>query len=190
MSQKSLIAIGVLVSTGIICFLIYQLLIAPSPLQDREKVIGDIIRNWQHSHPSDNRFVILADFKNTAAFDKETGLIWELAPDPTYATWNEARRICGSRTTGGHKGWRLPSPAEMRSLVGPAVDAPGPHIPPGHPFVNIQETSYWTVVPQANLPSYAQYLDNFLGNVLSFVKIYTFPVWCVRGPVAEKGREP
>ena len=77
-------------------------------------------------------------------------------------------------TTGGQKGWRLPSPAEMRSLVGPAVDSPIPNIPPGHPFLNIQPTAYWTVVPEANQPSYARYVDAFLGNVLSFIKIYTY----------------
>jgi hypothetical protein len=73
----------------------------------------------------------------------------------------------------------------MRSLVGPAVDSPIPNIPPGHPFLNIQATSYWTVVPEANQPSYARYVDAFLGNVLSFVKIYTYPVWCVRGPIKQ-----
>jgi hypothetical protein len=26
-------------------------------------------------------------------------------------------------------------------------------------------------------------VDAFLGNVLSFVKVYTYPVWCVRGPI-------
>jgi len=187
MIQKSLIALGLLISIGIVGFLTYQLMIAPSSLtKDKEKVIGDIIRNWQNIHPSDNRFAILSDFEKTAVLDKETGLIWELSPEPTPVTWNEARLACRSRTTGGHLGWRLPSPAEMRSLVGPAIDAPGPNIPPGHPFLNIQDTSYWTVVPEENLPSYAQYIDAFLGNVLSFVKIYTFPVWCVHGPLSSE----
>jgi hypothetical protein len=191
MTQKSLIAIGVLFFATIVCFLIDQLMITPSPLtQDKEKVIGDIIQNWQHSHPSDNRFVILAAFQNTAVLDKETDLVWELAPEPTRVTWNEARIICRGRATGGKKGWRLPAPGEMRSLVGPAVDSPVPHLPPGHPFLNIQPTSYWTVVPEDNQPSYAQYVDAFLGNVLTFLKIYTYPVWCVRGPVIGKDLEP
>ena len=151
--------------------------------QEREEVIATIIQNWQQAHPAVQRFMVLPDFNNEAALDKDTGLIWEVSPQPRTVTWNEARATCVTRATGGQKGWRLPAPAEMRSLVGPAVDSPIPNIPPGHPFLNIQPTSYWTVVPEANQPSYARYVDAFLGNVLSFIKIYTYPVWCVRGPI-------
>lgn len=157
--------------------------------QGREEVIATIIKNWQQTHPA-QRFMILPDFNNDAVLDKDTNLIWELSPTPTPVTWNEARATCITRTTGGQKGWRLPAPAEMRSLVGPAVDSPIPNIPPGHPFLNIQPTAYWTVVPEANQPSYARYVDAFLGNVLSFIKIYTYPVWCVRGPIKQDENDP
>jgi hypothetical protein len=184
MTAKFLIATGILVLLAGLGILAYQLSGAPSsPSQEKDRLIADIIHDWQTAHPSENRFVLMPPFNNAAVLDKETGLVWELAPDSTRVTWNEARRTCVRRDTGGQKGWRLPSPSEMRSLVGPAVDAPGPNIPPGHPFLNIQSTSYWTVVPEANLPSYARYVDAFLGNVLSVIKIYTFPVWCVRGPL-------
>lgn len=155
------------------------------PAAEKQVVIADIVQNWQQAHPATNRFVILPDFNNEAVLDTDTGLIWEIAPKPTTITWNQARTTCVTRATGGQKGWRLPAPVEMRSLVGPAVDSPIPNIPPGHPFLNIQPTSYWTVVPEANQPSYAKYVDAFLGNVLSFIKIYTFPAWCVRGPIEQ-----
>lgn len=151
----------------------------------REIVIADILHNWQEAHPAASRFLILPEFNNEAVLDTDTGLIWEIAPRSTAITWNEARSICLTRATGGQKGWRLPAPAEMRSLVGPAVDSPIPNIPPGHPFVNIVPTSYWTVVPENHQPAYAKYVDAFLGNVLSFIKIYTYPAWCVRGPIEE-----
>ncbi|UVT15892.1 MAG: DUF1566 domain-containing protein [Nitrospira sp.] len=172
---------AILIIIGASALLGYQLLTRPAT--HKEALIADIIQNWQNTHPSAHRFVILPDFNNDAVLDKDTGLIWEISPQPTTVTWNEARATCVTRATGGQKGWRLPAPAEMRSLVGPAVDSPIPHLPPGHPFSNIQPTSYWTVVPEANQPSYARYVDAFLGNVLSFIKIYTYPVWCVRGPI-------
>ncbi|MDF0664625.1 MAG: DUF1566 domain-containing protein [Nitrospira sp.] len=172
-----------LVVIGAFCLLAYTQI--RSHTQGREEVIATIIKNWQQAHPAAQRFVILADFKNEAVLDKDTSLIWELSPITTSVTWNEARATCLTRATGGQRGWRLPAPAEMRSLVGPAVDSPIPNIPPGHPFVNIQPTSYWTVVPEANQPSYARYVDAFLGNVLSFTKLYTYPVWCVRGPIKQ-----
>lgn len=154
-----------------------------TPAPEREEVIADIIRNWQNAHPAGHRFSLLPTFNNDAVLDKETGLVWELSPQAVTVTWNEARTTCVNRVIGGQKGWRLPAPSEMRSLVGPAVDAPGPNLPPGHPFLNVQPTSYWTVVPEANQPSYARYVDAFLGNVLSLVRVYTFPVWCVQGPM-------
>lgn len=153
------------------------------PTSQKDALIADIIKNWQEAHPSAERFLILSEFRDEAVLDKDTSLIWEIAPQATSVTWNEARLTCAKRVTGGQRGWRLPAPAEMRSLVGPAVDSPIPNIPPGHPFLNIQPTSYWTVVSEANQPSYAKYVDAFLGNVLSFLQIYTYPVWCVRGPL-------
>ncbi|NGZ09014.1 MAG: DUF1566 domain-containing protein [Nitrospira sp. LK70] len=172
-----------LVVIGAFCLLAYTQI--KSHTQGKEEVIATIIKNWQQAHPAAQRFVILADFNNEAVLDKDTSLIWELSPMTTSVTWNEARATCLTRATGGQRGWRLPAPAEMRSLVGPAVDSPIPNIPPGHPFMNIQPTSYWTVVPEANQPSYARYVDAFLGNVLSLTKLYTYPVWCVRGPIKQ-----
>lgn len=184
MRAKWIIVIGILVVMGGIGLFVGQLL--PGPVgtsAGKEEVIAEIIRNWQKAHPADRRFVILPTYSSEAVLDKETGLVWELAPQAAAVTWNEARVLCTTRETGGQRGWRLPAPSEMRSLVGPAVDASGPNLSPGHPFLNVQPTSYWTVVPEANQPSYAKYLDAFLGNVLSLTRIYTFPVWCVRGPV-------
>lgn len=150
---------------------------------EKEEFLTSVIQDLNKKFPAAERFVLLSSFGNEAVLDKKTGLVWERAPQAATVTWNEARTVCPSRLIGGQKGWRLPSPSEMRSLVGPSVDAPGPNLPPGHPFLNVQPSSYWTVVPAANLPAYAQYLDAFLGNVLSLVKFYTFPVWCVRGPL-------
>lgn len=184
MKGKWIIGAGILVAMGGLYSLGKGLFHAPPGMSaEKEEVIAEIIRNWQHAHPADRRFVILPTYNNNAVLDKETGLVWEMTPEAAVVTWNEARLLCPTRRTGGQNGWRLPAPSEMRSLVGPAVDAPGPNLPPGHPFLNVQPSSYWTVVPEANQPSYAKYLDAFLGNVLSLTRIYTFPVWCVRGPV-------
>lgn len=180
---KLLIAVGLFILTASLCLIGYMLIGTPSTTSsEKDAVLADIIRNWQQAHPAEKRFVLMPNFNNEAVLDKETSLVWELSPQAANVTWNEARATCPKRLTGGQKGWRLPAPAEMRSLVGPAVDSPVPHLPPGHPFLNIQPTSYWMVVPEANQPSYARYVDAFLGNVLSFLRIYTYPVWCVQGP--------
>jgi hypothetical protein len=184
MPSSWLIRIGILATVVGAGLLGYLLLGAPAthPVA-KEEFLAEVIQNLNKNFPASERFVLHSAFNGQAVLDKKTGLVWEKAPERTTVTWNEARTICVQRAIGGQKGWRLPAPSEMRSLVGPSVDAPGPNLPPGHPFLNIQPSSYWTVVPAANLPDYAQYLDAFLGNVLSLVRIYTFPVWCVRGPL-------
>jgi len=184
MPTSWIVRIGLIIlvgGIGLIGYLLWVDLVTNQPA--KEQFLAEVIQNLNKNFPASERFVVLSPLNHEAVLDKKTGLVWEKSPQTMTVTWNEARAICVQRTIGGQRGWRLPSPSEMRSLVGPSVDAPGPNLPPGHPFLNVRSSSYWTVVPAANLPSYAQYLDAFLGNVLSIVRIYTFPVWCVRGPL-------
>ena len=184
MQTSWVIRIGILALVGGLCFLGYRLAGTPATTPSaKEELLAGVIRNRDKAMPAAERFVLLSGFNNEAVLDKTTGLVWEKSPQPSTFTWNEARVTCNKRAIGGRKGWRLPSPADLRSLVGPFVDSPGPHLPSGHPFVNVQPSSYWSVVPEANLPDYARYVDAFLGNVLSFIRLYNFPVWCVRGPM-------
>lgn len=150
-----------------------------------EELLAEVIRDWHNLYPSAQRFEILAAFNHDAVLDRTTGLVWEKSPQPATVTYNEARRICSSRAVGAQKGWRLPSPIELRSLVGPIRGLSRPHLPPNHPFLNVQATSYWAMVSEADHGPYGKYVDAFLGNILSFFKIktFSFPVWCVRGPL-------
>lgn len=176
--------IGIVALVGGLCLVGYKLGGTPATAPPvKEELLAGVIRNWDKALPASQRFVILSAFNNDAVLDKNTGLVWEKSPQTTTTTWNVARTTCANKAVGGQKGWRLPSPAELRSLVGPFVDSPGPTLPPGHPFLNVQSASYWSVVPDADLPSYARYADVFLGNVLSLFKSFSFPVWCVRGPM-------
>jgi hypothetical protein len=151
----------------------------------KEELLAGVIQNWHKAHPATQRFAMLSAFNNDAVLDKTTGLVWEKSPQTTTVTWNEARTKCVNKAVGGQKGWRLPSPVELRSLVGPIRGLSRPILPPSHPFLNVQVTSYWSVVPEAHLPSYARNVDAFLGNMLSLFnfKMFSFPVWCVRGPM-------
>ncbi len=178
--------IGIAALVAAVCFLGYTLRGTSDTTQPmKEELLADLIRNWHKAHPSAERFVILAGFNNDAVLDRTTGLVWEKSPPTAIMTWNEARTFCVGRAVGGQKGWRLPSPIELRSLVGPIRGLSQPRLPPNHPFLNVQATSYWSVVPEAELGPYGRYVDAFLGNVLSLfhLKMFSFPVWCVRGPI-------
>jgi hypothetical protein len=136
---------------------------------------------WDQKLAADTRFVVLTNWGSQAVLDKETGLVWERAPVTTTSTWPEATLACATRTTGGRKGWRLPSMPELASLVAPSVAAPGPTLPAGHPFLTVQSFPYWSATTVADNPSLAWDVSFFNGNVNNGFKIGSFPVWCVRG---------
>lgn len=145
--------------------------------------IGAIpLESWDDKIPNaGNRFKVLSEFGGQAVLDKETQLVWEQSPVTTLHTWSDARVQCTSRTTGGRKGWRLPSVHELASLIDPSVPNPGPTLPPGHPFLNVQASIYWSASTFVGIPTLAWDVVFESGNVHSINKTATYYVWCVRG---------
>jgi hypothetical protein len=128
------------------------------------------------------RFLVLSNFASAAVLDRETGLVWERSPDTTPTNWNLARFACAGKNVGSRKGWRLPSFAELATLVDPSVAFPGPTLPPGHPFTNVQSFWYWAATTDGFNPGLAWGVYFAAGDVFSFGKhdpdVF---VWCVRG---------
>jgi hypothetical protein len=85
------------------------------------------------------------------------------------------------RTTGNLMGWRLPSMPELASLVDPSAAFGELHLPPGHPFTNVQANNYWTATTFADLPAQAWAVQFSFGGVQSTAKFGPLQVWCVRG---------
>ena len=136
---------------------------------------------WDQNLPAAQRFVVLAAFANAVVLDRETGLVWEQAPQTTSEPWSSARFQCTSRRTGGREGWRLPSVHELASLIDPSVAPPGPTLPPGHPFTNVQSALYWSASTFADFPTGAWFVGFNDGFVGFNDKTLSFPAWCVRG---------
>jgi hypothetical protein len=146
--------------------------------------LSGVTQNWDKVLPAARRFVVLAAFDNAAVLDKETGLVWEQSPTTTVDDWNDARSQCTTRTTGGRKGWRLPSVHELASLVDPSVAAPGPTLSPGHPFVGVQagqSTGYLSASTSADNPTSAWAVRFLNGNAIPSPKNSLNLAWCVRG---------
>lgn len=137
--------------------------------------------NWDKALPSTQRFVMLAAFNNDAVRDNNTGLVWEKSPQTVPATWNGARFACINKNIGGQKGWRLPSIPDLASLIDPSVAPPGPTLPSGHPFNNIQSAGYWSATTNAEDASDAWFVYFGRGFVDHDGKAHTGHVWCVRG---------
>jgi len=145
--------------------------------------IGAIpLESWDDKIPNaGTRFKVLAEFGGQAVLDKETQLVWEQSPATIVSSWATARLQCTSRTTGGRKGWRLPSVHELASLIDPSVASPGPTLPSGHPFTNIQSHGYWSATTDAEFTTHAFIGGLAFAHVASWEKTTNFYFWCVRG---------
>ena len=139
---------------------------------------------WDQKKAPDSRFVVLTNWASQAVLDKETGLVWEKSPTPvTGNNWYGARDHCLiGLTTGNRKGWRLPSMPELASLIDASVAAPGPTLPAGHPFTNVQSASYFSATTNASTNTHVWSMNFNNGAVLnSALKLDPGGVWCVRG---------
>ena len=99
------------------------------------KTLDEIPPTWSQKLPAAQRFVLVLD--GAAVLDKETGLVWERVPSTSKIDWFYAEYECYSKTVGGRKGWRLPSVAELASLIDPTQS--NPKLPSGHPFQIAQD---------------------------------------------------
>ncbi|HEX4968446.1 MAG TPA: DUF1566 domain-containing protein, partial [Nitrospiraceae bacterium] len=122
---------------------------APPPFPAPTDLSG-VTQNWDKNLPSASRFTVLANFGGAAVRDNNTGLEWEQSPTITTMDWLNARFECANRTIGNLKGWRLPSIPELASLVDPSVAFGEVHLPPGHPFTNVQTNNYWSATSFAD----------------------------------------
>ena len=102
--------------------------------------------SWDKKFTGANRFNVLGAFGNAAVFDKETGLVWELAPSTDTFTPSEAHRHCNATVLGNRFGWRLPTIQELASLLDPTGGEPA--LTSDHPFINVVTNDcYWSATP-------------------------------------------
>lgn len=115
----------------------------------KEDPHAGVTPNWDKVLPVETRFTVLADFGGAAVRDNETGLVWEKEPALTTATWGYALSGCANKAVGGRKGWRIPSVAELSSLVDPNSTA-AVRLPANHPFTGVQSAVYWSASSNAD----------------------------------------
>jgi hypothetical protein len=85
---------------------------------------------WDRTIDSPKRFEVPKAFDSEAVLDQETGLVWQRAPETVAAPWGLSYDACVLATIGGRGGWRLPTAAELLSLLPAGGDA----LPAGDPF--------------------------------------------------------
>ena len=137
--------------------------------------------SWDQTLPAAQRFIVLSNFNSQAVLDRETGLVWERAPDTDPRVWDFAQTLCLSKNVGGRKGWKLPSIQELASLIDPTTA--GPALPVGHPFIGVQSFNYWSATtatsPTTGTAARTVYFgDGGFSSVLKSDQVFA---WCVRG---------
>jgi len=150
---------------------------AAAPVKDDPH--AGLTQAWDKNLPSASRFTVLTDFGGAAVRDNNTGLVWEQAPDATTRTWVQSIIYCVNKNVGGTRGWRLPSVAELASLINPTLAQP---FVPASVFTGVQLEFYWSATKAADapLPS-AWFVDFFGGTAFEHDKNFSGHAWCVRG---------
>src|SRR5438034_962063 len=83
-----------------------------------------------------------------AVRDNETGLVWVQSPGTSTFTWEQGQIHCNQLSVSNRIGWRLPTLQELGSLVDRSQSNPA--LPAGHPFSNVQSSTYWSATTFAS----------------------------------------
>ena len=140
---------------------------------------GNHTLRWDQNLPAAQRFVILPAFNNEAVLDKNTGLVWERVPDAADLVWTQATYTCINKNVGSTRGWRLPSVAELASLIDPSLPAP---FVPAQIFPDVPRLGlFWSSTTHGEVSTLAWDVGFHSGDVLNHPKTFPFHAWCVRG---------
>ncbi len=132
---------------------------------------------WYQVLPGNQRFELVMN--NEAVLDRETGLVWERDTSNDWYTWYEALDHCYSAYIGGRGGWRLPTIAELATLIDETQT--DPVLPAGHPFINVKLVdSYWSSTTSASFNNFAWLVNFGSGAVHSDYNSYSYYVRAVR----------
>jgi len=157
----------------------------------RTEVDGLELRSFRDSsriQRAGSRFVRVLAGK--AVLDKKTGVVWERSSDGERRNWSSAVSHCATKVVGGKKGWRIPSFAEVATLMAPNKRKVKPNFPVGHPFKkvksylsprNVELAFYWLSKENADGPGGMWDLRTNDGVASTISEENDFLVWCVIG---------
>jgi hypothetical protein len=97
-------------------------------------------------------------------------------------TWADAEKACRELRLGGHDDWRLPTIAELLSIMdytksNPAIDTEA--------FPNTPSEWFWTATPYAGDSDLAWFVDGNVGNSYIDRRGDDLRVRAVRGPARQ-----
>jgi hypothetical protein len=110
--------------------------------------------------------------------DSRSGLEWQRVVDANVYTWANAKTYCSDLIYAGFNDWRLPTRAELESIVdfgvaSPSIDAVT--------FPNTPGAAFWSSSPYLGISGYAWYVYFDLGFSATAAPTATGNARCVRG---------
>jgi len=139
------------------------------------------------------RFVVLSNMGGQSVLDRETGLVWQRAPNLTRKPFQIAALDCLSTPFTGRGGWHLSTVSELGSLLESASGLQfSGLLPAGHPFLVSPgfDRVFWTATPAAGVDlSFHSFWTirlnasgaSFAVQAGAFDSTDTGAAWCVRG---------
>lgn len=112
--------------------------------------------------------------------DPQTGLEWQ-CESPGEMTWTEAREYAKSLSLKDKKDWRLPTLAELESLLDRTKARPEGRPPMRKEVPFRDELSYWSSTTFGRDTNAAWILMFDGGYLLSYYKSNFYHVRCIRG---------
>ena len=117
--------------------------------------------------------------------DDHTGLCWQWDDYDTPLNWTDALDYCNELSLGGHTDWRLPSAAEIITMMDYSCNSSDP----AHCYSDFQNTafewttttgSYWSSTTRPEYTGTAYYAYMYTGDIGNVGKTFARYVRCVR----------
>ncbi|HAM50039.1 MAG TPA: hypothetical protein DCP92_04855 [Nitrospiraceae bacterium] len=132
------------------------------------------------SHSSFSPAVNLGRYKPSTWKDPKTGLEWQYE-SPGEMTWYKAQEYADSLSLEGEEDWRLPTLAELESLLDRTKARPEGRPPMREEVPFRDELSYWSSTTFERDTKTAWILMFDGAYLLSYYKSNLYHVRCVRG---------
>jgi len=136
---------------------------------------------WEVPPESPTDYLVATD----TVTDNVTGLVWQREVAQGTYTWNDAKTYCSALSVAGASDWRLPTAAELLTIVDSSRFNPAI----GAAFLNSPNGPMWSSTSTPWLSEHAFYVSFFNGGVLhwdesQFSVTKAYPIRCVRAPSA------
>ncbi len=122
--------------------------------------------------PEENNFTHNSD---STVLDRATALLWQKYDDNQQRNWQEALEYCQGLVL-QDKQWRLPTRAELLSLVDFSATAPSINT---EFFPTTKSFNYWASTPYTGTPQHAWSVLFSEGNAYCFLRVLDTYVRCV-----------